>query len=55
MKTGEIPSSAEYRMDQQFQNLVIFGIFQVLKFWKFVNFTIWKIPETSYLENSENL
>ena len=41
-------------MDEQFQNLLILGIFQVLKFWKFVNFTIWKIPKTYYLENSEN-
>ena len=42
-------------MDEQFQNFQIFGIFQVLKFWKFVNCTIWKIPKTSHLENSENV
>ena len=53
MKTGEIASGAEYRIAEQFQNLLIFGIFQVLKFWKFVNFTISKIPKTSYLQNSE--
>ena len=54
MRTGKIASGAEYRMDEQSQNLLIFGIFQLLKFWKFVNFTIRKIPKTSYLENSEN-
>ena len=54
MKTDKIASGAEYRMDEQFQNLLIFGIFQVLQFWKCVNFTIWKIPKTCYLENSEN-
>ena len=26
MKIGEIANSAEYRMDEQFQNLLIFGI-----------------------------
>ena len=51
MRTGNIASGAEYRMDKQFQNLLIFGIFQVLKFWKFISFTIWKIPEISNLEN----
>ena len=40
MRTGKIASGAEYRMDEQFQNLIIFGILQGLKFWKFVNFTI---------------
>ena len=55
MKTGKIASSAEYRMDKQLQNFLIFRIFQVSKFWKFVNFTIWKIPKTSHLENSKNL
>ena len=41
MRTGEIASSAEYRMDKQFQNLPIFGIsivFQIeeiLEIWSF--------------------
>ena len=58
MRTGKIASGAEYRMDEQSQNLLIFGIFQVLKFWKFVNLSIlqfvkfqelliWKIPKIS--------
>ena len=51
MRTGKIESGAEYRMDEQFQNLLFFGIFQVLKFWKFINFTIWKIPKICNLEN----
>ena len=54
MRSGKIASGAEYRMDGELQNLLIFGIFQVLKFSKFVSFTIWKILKTSYLENSEN-
>ena len=52
MRIGEITSSAEYRTDKKVQNLLIFGIsivfqigknsknfsvFQVVKFWKFVN------------------
>ena len=35
-------------MDKQFQNLLIFGIsiiFQIEKFWKFVNFSSYKILE----------
>ena len=30
MRTGKIASGAEYRMDKEFQNFLIFGIFQVL-------------------------
>ena len=55
MRIGQIASSAEYRMDKQFQNLKNSEnllIFQVIKFWKFVNFPIWIIPKTSYLGNS---
>ena len=61
MKIGKISSSAEYRMDSQFQNLLIFSnfdsfpnwknsenlfIFQHVKFGKF-NFPIYKIPKIS--------
>ena len=46
MRIGKIASSAEYRMDEQSQNLLMFGILIVFgiekKFWKFINFTIWK-------------
>ena len=60
MRIGKIASSAEYQMDKKFQNFIIFGIsivfqnrknsenlliFQVVKFWKFVNFLIYKIPK----------
>ena len=51
MRIRKIASGAKYRMDEQFQNLLIFGFFQVLIFWKFVNFTFWKIPKNSHLEN----
>ena len=39
MRMGKIASSAEYRMDKQFQNLLIFGIsivFQIEKILKFL-------------------
>ena len=50
MRIGKISSGAEYRMNEQSQNLIIFGIlivfqiessthlliFQVVKFWKFL-------------------
>ena len=51
VRVGEIASSAEYRMDEKFQNMPIFQakfwfsklkttlnllIFQIVKFWKFV-------------------
>ena len=67
MRIGKIASSAEYRMEKQFQNLLIFFnfdsflnlknsvnllIFQVVKFWKFINFPIYKIPKFSNLEIS---
>ena len=52
MRIGKIPSSAEYRMDEQFQNFLIFGILTVFeiekilkicyffKLWNFENFPI---------------
>ena len=57
MRIGEITNSAEYRMDQQNQNLAIFEI----KLWfsrlkknskNFPNFTILKINEFPLLTNS---
>ena len=60
MRIGKIASSAEFRMDKWFQNFPIFGIsiflqhrknsenlliFQVVKFWKFFNFSSCKILE----------
>ena len=51
MRIGKIASSVEFRMDEQFQNFPTFGTkFWFLKlniFWKFINFTIWKIPKIS--------
>ena len=59
MRIGNIASSAEYRMDEQFQN------FQFLepnldfpnwkKISKFLNFQNWTIAKTSNLKNSKNL
>ena len=54
MRIGKIASSSEYRIQKQFQNFLIFGIssfpnlrnsenlliFEIVKFWKFVNFPI---------------
>ena len=58
MRIGKIASSAEYRMDEQLQNLTTFGAklwFSKLKiFWKFVNFQIWKILKMFNLGNSNN-
>ena len=34
MKTGEIANGAEYRMDEKFRNLLIFGILIILKIKK---------------------
>ena len=63
MRVGEIASGAKYRMDEQFQNMLIVEssiifqinsfimiIFRVVKFWKFVNFPIKKIVKISNLE-----
>ena len=64
MRIGKISSSAEYRMEKQFQNLLIvlnfhsfpnwknsdnLLFFQVVKFSKFVNFPIYKIHKISNL------
>ena len=41
MRIGKIASSAEYRMDKQFQNFLIFGIsidFRIKKILKFFLF-----------------
>ena len=66
----DIVESAEYQIDEQFQNLLIFwdkvSFSKLEKFKKFVNFlncniliiyyfTIWKILKIFNLENSENL
>ena len=43
MRIDEIPSNAKSRMDEKFQNLLIFGIsivLQIEKILKFVNFPI---------------
>ena len=49
MRIGEIASSAEYRINKQFQNLLIFLISIVCqikkKIWKFVNFSSCTILE----------
>ena len=51
MRIGNIAIGAEYRINEQFQNFLNFW---VGKFWKIVNFPIWKIAKISNLENSEN-
>ena len=60
MRNGEITSGAEYRMNEQLKKFPIFGVsivFQVVKFWKLVNFPncyesiIWKIIKFSKLFN----
>ena len=47
MRIGKIAKSAEYRMDEQFQNLLIFGdkfwFFKLIFFSNFPNFTMSKI------------
>ena len=55
MRTGEIANSAEYQMDEENQNLSIFGI----KLWfsklkkKFTNLTISKVIKFPLLTNSK--
>ena len=63
MRIGKIASSAEYRIDEQSQNLLIFGILIVfwieknsgnlliLQFGNFQKFPIYKITKISNLEN----
>ena len=53
MRIGKIASSAEYRMDKQFQNLN-FEFSKLNKFWKFVNFSSCKILEIPKISNLEN-
>ena len=36
MRIGKIASGAEYRMDEQFQNLLIFGILMVFQTKKII-------------------
>ena len=50
MKIDKIANGAEYRMDEQFQNLLIFGIFLIFQIKKKIY-----IPKISNLENSQNL
>ena len=51
MRIGKISSSAEYRMDEQFQNLTIFGVkfwfSKFKKFYKFSNIFNFQISEYS--------
>ena len=56
MRIGKIASSAEYRIDKQFQNLLIFGISisKLKKFGKFVNFSSFKILEIPKISNLKN-
>ena len=42
MRIGKITSSAEYRMNEQFKNLPIFGV-------KFAFSKLKKIPKSSYI------
>ena len=45
MRIGKIASSAEYRMDKQFQNLLIFKNLLIFQFRKFLKFLISKVPK----------
>ena len=49
MKIGNIANGAEYQMDEQFQNLLIFGILIIYQIKKKI-----KIPKVSNLENSQS-
>ena len=49
MKIDKIVNSAEYQMDEQFQNLLIFGILIIFQINKKI-----LIPKISNLENSQN-
>ena len=46
MRIGKITRGAEYRMDEQFQNLLIFGILIIFQIKKKI-----LIPKISNLEN----
>ena len=60
MRIGIIASDAEYRLNEPFQNLFIFGIlivFQIRKFkkfWKLKKFPVWKISQYPKFYNFEN-
>ena len=57
MRIGKISSSAEYRMDEQFQNCKFLEPnfdFPNEKILKFLHFSIWTIPKTLSLRSSEN-
>ena len=47
MRTGKIASGVKFRMDKQFENLLIFGISIVLRIEKF-----WNLKKKFKLENS---
>ena len=49
MKIGKIGSGAEYRMDEQFQNLLIFGILIIFQIKKKI-----QVPKVSNSENFQN-
>ena len=49
VKIGKIANGAEYRIDERFQNFLIFGIFGIFQIKK----NIW-IPKISNFENSQN-
>ena len=49
MKIDKIANSAEYQMDEQFQNLPIFGILIIIQIKKKI-----LMPKISNLENSQN-
>ena len=50
MKIGQIVNGAKYRMDEQFQNLLIFGILIIFQVTKKI-----EILKISNLENSRNI
>ena len=49
MEIGKIANSAEYRIEEQFQNFLIFGILIIFQIKKKI-----KIPKISNLENPKN-
>ena len=49
MKIDKIANSSEYQMDEQFQNLLIFGISIIFQIKKKI-----LIPKISNLENAQN-
>ena len=49
MKIGKIANGAEYRIDEQFPNLLIFRILIIFQIKKKI-----KIPKISNSENSQN-